>query len=649
MIASLLVWGLSALASGGLLCLPRATARFGLGVQAAGAAAVAVSGFWLLASKTTAGASFASHFTPRIGVDPLSGFFLGTLGLVAAPALWFSRDYLHSRSGRDRAVAALTAGFVLALAGVLCARDPVTLLGGWELMTLVPAAVILVAHSGDRRARSSVFTYVAVTHLGGVGTWVAILLLAEHNAIGTATGVHAGSGLQALIAVAALIGLGTKAGVMPLHVWLPRAHPIAPAPVSALMSGVMIKISVYLLIRVLVDWCGQMPIWLGITVTLAGALSAVGGVLYALFEHDLKRLLAMHSIENIGIIVMGVGACLILHARGANLWAAMALGAALLHTINHAVFKSLLFLCAGAFEKASGGLDIDRLGGLLRRMPAVGGAFGIGAMAIAGLPPLNGFASEWLTLQSLVRIPRYGKVIDGLAGAVGLAALAATAALALFCFAKVIGLVLLGPPRHRPPANAVGPSRGMGASVAFLAVGCAVLGVAPGLLFGRLAGLAPWPARVGTGIGLKLPTTGSLPTPILALVLAGLAAALVWLRGRRTAQAEPTWECGQVVEPQLWWTSAGFTKPLRLALEPLLRPTREITVREEGGVMIEIDYVGEVPHLIDEHLYGPLQRHATGLAARARRLQSGSLGVYVAYLIGLVLIALLAVRIGLFG
>ena len=211
-----------------------------------------------------------------------------------------------------------------------------------------------------------------------------------------------------------------------------------------------------------------------------GALSAVGGVTYALFQHDLKRLLALHSIENVGIIVLGLGACLLLRARGADQWAAFALGAALLHTLNHAVFKALLFLGAGSFERAVGSLELDRLGGLLRRMPWTGGAFLVGAMAIAGLPPLNGFASEWLTLQALLHVPAYGGIGDGLAGALALAALGTTAALAVLCFVKVVGLVLLGrraakrwrrPSRRRcrcappspcspPPASCSGSPRG---------------------------------------------------------------------------------------------------------------------------------------------------------------------------------------------
>jgi hydrogenase-4 component B len=647
-IPAVLVAGLALVAAGGVLAVPGWTSRWGLGVQAIGAAVVAASGFWFLVSGVSAGAAFSSHFALRFGVDPLSGFFLGTLGLVAAPALWFARDYLHS-SGRDRVVGAMMAAFVLVLAAVVCARDPVSVLGGWELMTLLPAALILVAHKADRRARSSVFTYVAVTHLGGVGTWVAVLLVAKYSAMGSAAGLPAGSGVQAIVAVSALIGCGTKAGVMPLHVWLPRAHPIAPAPVSALMSGVMIKIAVYLLVRVLVDWAGRLPIWFGVVVVALGVLSALGGVLYAIFERDLKRLLAMCSIDNIGIIFLGLGACLLLRSRGAEMWAAVALGAALLHTLNHALFKSLLFLCSGAFERATGALDVDGLGGLLAKMPVVGGAFLVGAMAIAGLPPLNGFASEWLTLQSLVHVPRYGQVVDGLVGTVGLAALAATAALSLLCFVKVTGLTLLGAPRRKPPADAVMPSGSMGAATAWLAAGCVVLGFAPGVLFSRLAGLAPWPVRVPTRLGVSLPGTGGLPAPTLMLVLAGLSLVLLWMRGTGSAEAEPTWVCGQMAEPRLGWTSAGFTKPLRLALEPVLAPRREITTVEEAGTVVDVEYRGEVPHHFDERLYQPVQRRAMKAAAGARRLQSGSLGSYIAYLIGLVIVALLAVRLGLLG
>ena len=452
-------------------------------------------------------------------------------------------------------------------------------------------------------------------------------------------------GLQAAIALTALVGMGTKAGVMPLHVWLPRAHPIAPAPVSALMSGVMIKVAIYGLVRVLVEWVGILPTWFGVLVLGVGALSAVGGVVYALFQHDLKRLLALHSIENVGIIVLGLGACLLLRAQGADEWAAFALGAALLHTLNHGVFKALLFLGAGAFE-AVGSLELNRLGGLLRSMPWTSGAFLVGAMAIAGLPPLNGFASEWLTLQALLHVPAYGGVDGGIAGAVALAALAATAALAVFCFVKVVGLVLLGPPRHAVPA--VEAPVEMRAAVVALAGACVVLGLAPGLLFASLVGLAPWPAAAPTQVGLQLRARAAADRRDRRRT--GRAHRRLRAPAQPAQRAPaPTWACGQRVEPRLQWTSAGFTKPLRLMLEVVLRPQREIVVRETGGVVQDVSYSGHVPHLIDEHLYRPVTHAALAEAVHARRLQSGRLGTYIAYLIGLVVVLLAAVRIGVIG
>jgi hydrogenase-4 component B len=643
-----LVAGLGAIATGGALGVSRRTFSAGLWLQAAGAAGVSVAGFWALGSRAALGAAFSSSFAPRLGVDGLSGLFLGILGLIAAPALVFSVRYLRPDL-RGRAVGVLTGLFVLALALLLCARDPLTFLTGWESMTLIPAAVILVSRGADRRARKAVFTYLAVTHLGGAGTWVAILLLAHAGAIGGHVTLASGSGLQTAIALSALLGMGTKAGVMPLHVWLPRAHPIAPAPVSALMSGVMIKVAIYGLVRVLVEWDGVLPVWFGVLILGVGAVSALGGVVYALFEHDLKRLLALHSIENIGIIVLGIGACILLRARGADAWAAFALAAALLHCVNHAIFKALLFLGAGAFERAVGSLEIDRLGGLLRRMPWAGTAFLIGAMAIAGLPPLNGFASEWLTLQALIHVPRYGHVGDGVAGALALAALAATTALAVFCFVKVVGLVLLGPPRTPAAAAAEEPPLPVRAALVFLALACVALGVAPGVLFGPLVGLAPWSPGVAAKFGLHLPGTGSLPTVGIALALAGLTFAFTVLRGNRRAAPAPTWASGQLVEPALSWTSAGFTKSLRLVLEFVLRPEREISSKTVGGVLQEVVYSGRVPHLIDERVYRPVERFGLRAAVHARRLQSGSIGAYVAYLIGLVVVLLLAVRIGAIG
>jgi hydrogenase-4 component B len=619
----------------------------GLSLQAVSTGLLGASAAAVLFGADAQGAAFRSTVDPALGLDALSGFFLVVLAVTAVPALVFARPYLATGPA-PRSVGALTAGFLLALTGLLAARDVTTFLAFWELMTLVPAAAIVAARR-DGPVRAAVFYYLAVTHIGGAGVWIALLALAHYGAIGDPAALAAaGGGAQTLVAIAALIGFGTKAGLIPLHSWLPRAHPVAPAHLSALMSGVMIKVALYGLIRVEFEWLGATPRWLGITLLAIGLLSALGGVLWALVQHDLKRLLAFHSIENVGIVALGLGASLLFAEAGAHDWAAIAFAAALLHTANHAIFKALLFLGAGAFERAVGGLDLDRLGGLLARMPWTGGAFLVGAMAIAGLPPLNGFASEWLTLQSLLHVALGAPLGIALVGSVALAGLAATAALALLCFVKVVGLVLLGEPRRPECAAAVDAPAEMRAGMGVLAGLCVALGAVPGLILPTLAGLAP-----GTNgevlelhAGLAVPGTGSLPTLAIALALVGLVAVLLGARGARRADPAPTWACGQPVTPALAWTSAGFTKPLRLLLEGLLRPRRELEIVEEHGLVRRISYSSHVPSLADTLLYEPAIRVGLRGAAVARRLQTGNVRTYALYLLGLVLGLLALVRTG---
>jgi hydrogenase-4 component B len=617
--------------------------RPALVAQALGMAAVGIGGAAVLCGGAPAGSAFGSGFAPAFGVDRLSGFFLGVLAVTAVPALVYARDALTSVR-RAPVIAALTGAFCLVLAGLVTARDVTTFLASWELMTLLPAAVILVVRHDDR-TRGDVFAYLAIAHLGGIGVWVAMLVLAAHGALGGTP--LSDPGLRALVAVAAIVGFGTKAGAMPLHSWLPRAHPLAPAHVSALMSGVMIKLALYGLIRVLFTWAAPTPQWAGLALLAIGALSAVGGVVYALFQHELKRLLAFCSIENVGIIVLGLGASLVFASIGQPQWSAIAFAAALLHTLNHAVFKALLFLGAGSFASAAGELELDRLGGLLRAMPWTGAAFAVGAMAIAGVPPLNGFASEWMTLQSLLHVAVLGGFGVSLAGALATAALGAAAGLAVFCFVKVIGLVLLGPPRRAECAQAHETTLGRRGAVVFLAGLCVLLGAVPGLLVPLLARLGPGHAALVRGPGISLPGTGGLPALALAAGLAVVVGGLWRARAaRRRTAASPVWVCGQAVEPSLAWTSTGFTKPARLILEAVLRPTREIAVRVQGGVTQEVAYDADVPHLFDTVVYEPVTSAALRGAAVVRRLQSGSLATYVVYLLALLALLLALVRFG---
>ena len=637
--------GIALIAMGAAVGVARGPVRTAVWLQIAGVALVAIVGVVVLADGTTLGASFTSELRPRFGVDGLTAFFGVVIAVAAVPALLYAADALPA-SPTGRAQAALTAGFLIALLGVITARDVLSFLACWELMTILPAAAVVVADQTPP-VRRAVFSYVAITHLGGVGVWVAMLVLAHEGAVGATL---ADGGLQALVAVAAIIGFGTKAGLMPFHTWLPRAHPVAPSHISALMSGVMVKVALYGLIRVLFDWLGAPPLWVGLVVLGLGLLSALGGVLYALVQHELKRLLAFHTIENVGIIALGLGAALILTAVGEESWSALAFAAALLHTLNHAIFKALLFLGAGAFGQAVGALQLDHLGGLLRRMPRTGWAFLIGGAAIAGVPPLNGFASEWLTLQALLHVAFDGAAGVAVAGALTTAGLGITAALALYCFVKVIGLVLLGAPRTEAAADAHEVPTGTWVGMAALGGLCVALGIVPGLLVPTLAGLRGGGIDLPAEPGLSIPGTGSLPALAIGLCLLAGVAGLTWLIGRRPrAQAAPAWTCGQPVGPELAWTSAGFTKPLRLTLEAVFRPAREIELRERGGVPQEMTYRSEVPHLFDTLLYEPAQRLALAAAAVARRLQSGSLRAYLMYLLGLVVALLAFVRLGGFA
>lgn len=635
--------GAAALACGSVWCLIADQRRLALLVQASGMIAIGTAGAAVLFGAAPIGARFHSGFSPALGIDRLSGFFLLVLAVVAAPAPFYARDYLND-APRARVTACLTGAFCLALVGLLTARDVTLFLGFWELMTLLPAMIILVGRQ-DEDARRGVFAYLAITHLGGVGVWASMLILAAHGALGGLP-LH-GESLRAVVAVAAMAGFCTKAGAMPLHSWLPRAHPLAPAHVSALMSAVMIEIALYGLVRVLFFWDAPAPMWVGLTLLGVGALSALGGVLYAVFQHELKRLLAFSSIENVGIILLGLGAALVFAALGHQQWSAIAFAAAMLQTLNHACSKALLFLGAGSFSSAVGSLDLDRIGGLLRRMPWTGGAFAVGAMAIAGVPPLNGFVSEWMTLQALLHISVLGPFGVSLAAALVTAALAATAGLAVFCFVKVIGLVLLGNSRRPECESAAETSLGMRAPLLFLAALCVLLGMAPGLLLPTLAKLGPAGIQLPAHAGIQLPGTGGLPALSVTILLVLLSAGLWRVSSRKRAAPSPVWTCGQRLVPALAWGSSGFTKPLRLLLEGVLRPTRELTtIRSSSGIVQEVRYRGEIPHLFDTLLYEPITAGALRVATIVRRLQSGSLRTYLIYLLSLLVLLLVLLRLG---
>ena len=387
-------------------------------------------------------------------LDALSAFFLIVVNLGSAVASLFALGYGQHEKAPERVLPFFPA-FLAGMNLVLLADDAYAFLFSWELMSLTSWALVMAHHQEPANVRAG-YLYLVMACFGTLALLLAFGLLAGPNGGYDFAAIRAGTmtpGFAALALALALLGAGSKAGLVPLHVWLPLAHPAAPSHVSALMSGVMTKVAVYGFIRIVFDLLGEPVLWWWGGVVLAlGGITAVLGVLYALMQHDLKRLLAYHTVENIGIIFIGLGLALAFQANQMYASAALALTAALFHDLNHSLFKSLLFLGAGAVLTATGERDMERLGGLIHPMPWTALAFLIGAAAISALPPLNGFVSEWLTFQAILISPELPQwLLKFLVPAIG-AALALSAALAAACFVKAFGITFLG--RARSPAAA---------------------------------------------------------------------------------------------------------------------------------------------------------------------------------------------------
>ena len=388
-------------------------------------------------------------------IDALSAFFLVVVNLGGAGASLFALGYGRHEHAPERVLPFFSV-FLAAMNLVVLADDAFAFLFSWEFMSLTSWALVM-AHHEDAENRQAGFVYIVMASAGTLALLLAFGLLAG------ATGDYAFSAMRAaslaplaaaLVMVLALAGAGSKAGIVPLHVWLPLAHPAAPSHVSALMSGVMTKVAVYAFIRIAFDLVGPLPWWWATIVVVLGGVTAVAGVLYALMQHDLKRLLAYHTVENIGIIFIGLGLALGFRTNGMQAAAALAMTAALFHVFNHSLFKSLLFFGSGAVLNATGTRDMERLGGLIHRMPVTAFAFLAGSAAISALPPLNGFVSEWLTFQAILLspdLPQWDlKIMVPAAGAL----LALSAALAAACFVKAYGVSFLGRPRSEEAADA---------------------------------------------------------------------------------------------------------------------------------------------------------------------------------------------------
>jgi hydrogenase-4 component B len=593
------------------------------------------------------------RFTVRL--DPLGAFFGLIVSLLALALSIYSLGYARGFYGR-KSVGILGAFFnvlLLATTLVFLAHNAFFFLMAWEIMALSAYCLVSFEHEQDETRNAGVL-YFVMSHIGTGAIMLGFLLLFQASGDFSFDSFHGlgnrmSSGHRNAAFLLFLGGFGVKAGIVPLHIWLPAAHPVAPSNVSALMSGVLIKTGIYGMSRVFFDFLGAPPNWWGVTVLAIGTVSAVLGVLYALMEHDLKRLLAYHSIENIGIILMGLGASLMFLHSGHLVLASLALIAGLYHTINHAIFKALLFLGAGAVLHATHTRNMEHLGGLARRMRWTALFFLVGAVAISALPPLNGFVSEWLTYQALLQgfgtTPSLIRLMFPLSGAM----LALTGALAAACFVKAFGITFLAQPRSEPARQAHEASPTMLIGQGMLVAVCVFLGLFPTSFlkwidpvtqqFTGVRLSADLTAAGGWALTAAGPERGSVST--LGLTLVGLSLLVVPLilsglfaRRARTRRAA-TWDCGlRGLTPQMEYTATGFSKPIRMIFKALFRPRREVQREYDFSPYFarNIRFESHVEEVFQTRIYRPLNRLVLRGSRRLRALQAGSIQAYLIYI-----------------
>jgi formate hydrogenlyase subunit 3/multisubunit Na+/H+ antiporter MnhD subunit len=567
----------------------------------------------------------------RFRLDALSAFFLIVVNLGGAGASLYALGYGRHEHEPARVLPFYPA-FLAAMNLVVLADDAFTFLLSWETMSLTSWALVMAHHREAGNARAG-YVYLVMASFGTLCLLLAFGLLAGsdgHYAFDAIRSVGISPTTAALVFLLVLVGAGSKAGVVPLHVWLPLAHPAAPSHVSALMSGVMTKVAIYGFIRVVFDLVGAGQWWWAAVVLIVGGITAVMGVLYALMQHDLKRLLAYHTVENIGIIFIGLGLALAFRASDMALAAALALTAALFHVFNHMLFKSLLFFGSGAVLTATGTRDMEHFGGLIHRMPRTALAFLAGCVAISALPPFNGFVSEWLTFQAILLSPDLPQwTLKITVPAVG-AMLALSAALAAACFVKAFGVTFLGQPRTPAAAAAREVDRfSTGTMLAFAAL-CLAAGVLPGFVIDALAPLAD------ILVGARMPTQhamawlstipiaesrssyNGLVVFLFIAISAGLTVLAIHRFASRAVRRAPAWDCGfpaQTVAMQ--YTAGSFAQPIRRVFAASLFRARESVSMPPPGDIAPARFKLELHDLPWETIYLPI---ASGVRAVADRL-----------------------------
>jgi len=582
-----------------------------------------------------------------VGLDPspLGGFFMVVAGAVGAVAAVYAIGYAEGPAA-SRAAWALLPVFLAAMQLVPAAADAVSFLLLWELMALASTSLVLTDHRDRPEVRQAALWYAALTQLSFVLLLLGFaVLVVDAGGVGfdLIGSIDPGSTSASVAFVLLVAGFATKAGIVPVHVWLPRAHPAAPSHVSAVMSAAMVKMGVYGALLVCLRLLPAGPAWWGLLLLAFGAVSAVYGILQASVTSDLKRLLAYSTTENVGLMFLALGTALLLRSVGVGGPADSAVAACLLLVASHAAFKCTLFLAAGSVLHGSGERDLDRMGGLGARMPVTALAFGVGALGAAALPVTAGFMAEWALLQSLIHGARPEDRLVAVAMPVAVAVVALTAGLALLTFVKAYGIAFLARPRSEGAAAAHEDGAWtMRPAMLVSAAAVLALGLVPGLAAEAVtrAGGVAGVGRVG-GAGLELSGVGAQLDPIALSVMAALLAVPVLFVSRAAARRRPrrqvelAWGCGGVrVSPRMQYTATSYAEPLARVFDDALRPERdiEVTHTSESRYLVErVAFRQRLDDVVEERSYRPVVRLADRVGLAARRLQNGSIHRYLAY------------------
>ena len=601
----------------------------------------------------------------NITIDNLSAFFILGLSILTFCVSLYSIGYL-SHYYEKRSVGYfnfLYSAFVLSMALVLTSGNAVFFLISWEAMSVLSYFLVVFESENEDNQKAGI-KYLVMTTIGTAFLLIAFMLMFRY------TGTFNMFGSAALIPPLAknilfvlyLVGFGIKAGVVPVHIWLPDAHPAAPSNVSALMSGIMIKTAIYGLLRFVLTYMGVQRTWWGVTLLAVGMASAVLGVAYAYVESNIKRLLAYSSIENIGIIFIGLGVGFIALAQKNPVVGSIAIAAALFHAFNHMLFKGSLFLGAGSIHYATHTKDMEELGGLIKRMPVTTLCMLGGALSISAIVPFNGFASEWLTFQSI-----FASIVPGQAGLniafiLAVAALALAGALAAACFMKLFGISFLGKARSEHAAQAQEVPMVMRIGTGILVSLCLVVGLMPAL-FMRLADRVmldvTGQSLIGqltgwfTINGIETVATGNAISPLIilavfaAVILASIAA-LRLVGGKYIERKYGTWDCGyHALNARMQYSSMGFSKPIKIVFRLLFRPSRQLTAAGDLQYHPEsLEYTVKSESVIEKYLYEPMLSFVKNLSLKAKgSIQTGSIRRYLAYILIAILLVMLYNRV----